>query len=131
MPPPFVFMCTRARTSSSKMSLELVDCWPEVYQASMFRFKNTRVQGESLANILRAMSGTGYLPHSLFTKERGGPQMPSAFPSLHLSGMLVMGPCSAASAGAAFSGAGCAEAAGSADSAGAVVAGSLAAPPQP
>src|SRR5205823_583541 len=99
---------------------------------SMFRFKNTRVQGESLANILSAMSGTGYLPHSLFTKERGGPQMPSAFPSPHFSGMLVMGPCSTVSAGAAFSGAGPAEAAGSADSAGAaVVAGSLVAPPQP
>src|SRR3954466_15507877 len=132
MPPLFAFMCTRTRTSSSKISLELVDCWPDVYQASMFRFKNTRVQGESLANILRAMSGTGYLPHSLFTNERGGPQMPSAFPSPHLSGMAVMGPCSVVGAGAAFSGAGSAEALGSADSAGAaVVAGSLAVPPQP
>src|SRR5688500_13598614 len=71
-----------------------------------------------------ASSGFGYAPQSVCTNDLGGAQMPSAWPSAHLSGMV---PGSAAGAGSAVLGG--AGSAGAADAGGAVLAGSLEGPP--
>src|SRR5438445_143249 len=89
MPPVFGLGCDSTRTSSSKTSLADVDCWPDVYQASRFRFMYAWVKGDAFENMTSATSGFGYVPQSAFTNARGGAQMPSAWPSAHWVGMAV------------------------------------------
>jgi hypothetical protein len=88
----------------------------------MLRFIYTRVKGDFFENMTRASSGLGYVPQSDCTNDRGGAQIPSAWPSAHFSGTV---PRSAAGSSALADGA-----AAAADEGGAAfAAGSLEGPP--
>src|SRR5689334_17431466 len=118
IPPLSTLTCFKTITSSSKMSLAEVDCWPDVYQPSMFRFMYIRVKGDFFEKRMSAISGFGYVPHSDCTNDLGGAQIPSAWPSAHLSGMVSSEAAEAGSSflGAGASGAAAAEAGGAAGS---------------